>query len=145
MEILICLQCGCYPFIILGVWVGGNAEMNEQSYCMDQYWIFASIWWSILKHAWYLICWIYQKQTILILQFRFYIYRLLLPHNEILQGVCVSLFTVLIYLSFFLQVDFWQPNSATLICQNATVDVHVKRNDTRGLHARLKQEHIDYR
>ncbi|KAA8580790.1 hypothetical protein FQN60_013748 [Etheostoma spectabile] len=44
-----------------------------------------------------------------------------------------------------LQVDFWQPNSATLICQNATVDVHVKRNDTQGLHERLKQEHIDYR
>ncbi|XP_072234973.1 carboxypeptidase A6 isoform X1 [Leuresthes tenuis] len=44
-----------------------------------------------------------------------------------------------------MQVDFWQPNRASLIHQNATVDVHVKRNDTQGLHARLKQERIDYR
>ncbi|XP_010732359.1 carboxypeptidase A6 [Larimichthys crocea] len=44
-----------------------------------------------------------------------------------------------------MKVDLWQPNSATLISHNATVDVHVKRNDTQGLHARLKQEHIDYR
>lgn len=44
-----------------------------------------------------------------------------------------------------LQVDFWQPNSVTLICQNATVDVHVKRNDTWDLRARLKQQHLDYR
>uniref|UniRef100_A0A3P9D396 Carboxypeptidase A6 n=1 Tax=Maylandia zebra TaxID=106582 RepID=A0A3P9D396_9CICH len=29
-----------------------------------------------------------------------------------------------------MKVDFWQPNSASLICHNATVDVHVKRNDT---------------
>ncbi|XP_030612634.1 carboxypeptidase A6 [Archocentrus centrarchus] len=43
-----------------------------------------------------------------------------------------------------MKVDFWQPNSASLICQNATVDVHVKRNDTQGLHAQLKQEHIDH-
>uniref|UniRef100_A0A3Q3VYY6 Peptidase M14 domain-containing protein n=1 Tax=Mola mola TaxID=94237 RepID=A0A3Q3VYY6_MOLML len=27
------------------------------------------------------------------------------------------------------QVDLWQPNSASLICRNATVDVHVKRSD----------------
>ncbi|KAK2859443.1 hypothetical protein Q5P01_004063 [Channa striata] len=44
-----------------------------------------------------------------------------------------------------LKVDLWQPNSVSLICHNATVDVHVKRNDTRGLHAHLKQEHIHYR
>ncbi|XP_003967990.2 carboxypeptidase A6 [Takifugu rubripes] len=43
-----------------------------------------------------------------------------------------------------MQVDFWQPNSASLICQNTTVDVHVKRNDTLAVHARLQQEHIDY-
>uniref|UniRef100_A0A3B4F0A4 Carboxypeptidase A6 n=1 Tax=Pundamilia nyererei TaxID=303518 RepID=A0A3B4F0A4_9CICH len=43
-----------------------------------------------------------------------------------------------------MKVDFWQPNSASLICHNATVDVHVKRNDTQGLHARLKRENIDY-
>ncbi|XP_029004594.1 carboxypeptidase A6 [Betta splendens] len=42
------------------------------------------------------------------------------------------------------KVDFWQPNSASLIGPNATVDVHVKRGDTRGLRARLKQEHIDH-
>ncbi|KAM8823000.1 carboxypeptidase A6 isoform 2-T2 [Spinachia spinachia] len=44
-----------------------------------------------------------------------------------------------------MKVDFWQPNSLALICQNATVDVHVKRNDTLDLHARLKQQHLDYR
>ncbi|XP_039900462.1 carboxypeptidase A6 [Simochromis diagramma] len=44
-----------------------------------------------------------------------------------------------------MKVDFWQPNSASLICHNATVDVHVKRNDTQGLHKRLKRENIDYR
>ncbi|XP_068604226.1 carboxypeptidase A6 [Brachionichthys hirsutus] len=44
-----------------------------------------------------------------------------------------------------MKVDFWQPNSASLICQNATVDVHVKHNDTQGLRARLKEGHIDYR
>uniref|UniRef100_A0A3P8TXZ6 Carboxypeptidase A6 n=1 Tax=Amphiprion percula TaxID=161767 RepID=A0A3P8TXZ6_AMPPE len=43
-----------------------------------------------------------------------------------------------------MKVDLWQPNSASLIHQNATVDVHVNRNDTQGLHSRLKQERIDY-
>uniref|UniRef100_A0A3B4UK53 Carboxypeptidase A6 n=1 Tax=Seriola dumerili TaxID=41447 RepID=A0A3B4UK53_SERDU len=28
-----------------------------------------------------------------------------------------------------MKVDFWQPNSVSLICHNATVDVHVKRNN----------------
>ncbi|XP_029955861.1 carboxypeptidase A6 [Salarias fasciatus] len=44
-----------------------------------------------------------------------------------------------------IKVDFWQPNGASLIHRNATVDVHVKRSDTQGLHVRLKQESIDYR
>ncbi|KAK5850284.1 hypothetical protein PBY51_014546 [Eleginops maclovinus] len=44
-----------------------------------------------------------------------------------------------------MKVDLWQPNSATLICLNNTVDVHVTRNDTQRLHARLQREHIDYR
>ncbi|XP_014831153.1 PREDICTED: carboxypeptidase A6 [Poecilia mexicana] len=44
-----------------------------------------------------------------------------------------------------IKVDFWQPNSASLIHRNATVDVHVKRNDTQHLHARLKLERIKYR
>ncbi|XP_028290065.1 carboxypeptidase A6 [Gouania willdenowi] len=44
-----------------------------------------------------------------------------------------------------MKVDFWQPNSASLIHQNATVDVHVRRNDTQSLHVRLKQEAIYYR
>lgn len=44
-----------------------------------------------------------------------------------------------------MKVDFWQPNSASLIHPNATVDLHVKRNDTQGLHVRLKKEGFDYR
>lgn len=44
----------------------------------------------------------------------------------------------------FMKVDFWQPNSAALIRQNATVDVHVKRDATRVLHEQLKQEQINY-
>ncbi|XP_041823445.1 carboxypeptidase A6 isoform X2 [Melanotaenia boesemani] len=44
-----------------------------------------------------------------------------------------------------MEVDFWQPNSVSLIHQNATVDVHVKRNDTQGLHVRLKRERMDYK
>ncbi|XP_062235084.1 carboxypeptidase A6 [Platichthys flesus] len=44
-----------------------------------------------------------------------------------------------------MKVDLWQPNSVSLICHNATVDVHVKRNDTRSLRARLKQEHVYFR
>ncbi|KAL1006477.1 hypothetical protein UPYG_G00072870 [Umbra pygmaea] len=43
------------------------------------------------------------------------------------------------------QVDLWQPNSASLIRHNATVDVHVRQNNTRGLRARLKKEHINFR
>ena len=43
------------------------------------------------------------------------------------------------------QVDLWQPNSASLIRHNATVDMHVKLNDTQGLHAHLKQEGIAYK
>ncbi|KAG7274096.1 hypothetical protein CRUP_028803, partial [Coryphaenoides rupestris] len=43
-----------------------------------------------------------------------------------------------------IKVDLWQPNSASLIRHNATVDVHVKRNDTRGLRAHLKREGIAY-
>ncbi|KAM9332038.1 carboxypeptidase A6 [Pholidichthys leucotaenia] len=42
-----------------------------------------------------------------------------------------------------MKVDFWQPNSASLIHQNVTVDVHVRHNDTQGLHALLKKESID--
>ncbi|KAK5898596.1 hypothetical protein CgunFtcFv8_015998 [Champsocephalus gunnari] len=44
-----------------------------------------------------------------------------------------------------MKVDLWQPNSATLICLNNTVDAHVKRNDTRRLHTHLQRENIDYR
>ncbi|XP_053716123.1 carboxypeptidase A6 [Synchiropus splendidus] len=44
-----------------------------------------------------------------------------------------------------LKVDFWQPNSVTLIHGNATVDVHVKRKDTQALHVHLKERQIDYR
>ncbi|XP_037136199.1 carboxypeptidase A6 [Syngnathus acus] len=43
-----------------------------------------------------------------------------------------------------MKVDLWQPNSVSLISRNATVDVHIKRRDTRRLHAALKQEHINY-
>ncbi|XP_075906397.1 carboxypeptidase A6 isoform X1 [Nelusetta ayraudi] len=43
-----------------------------------------------------------------------------------------------------MKVDFWQPNGVSLISHNATVDVHVKRNDTQRLHAHLKEERIDY-
>nr|XP_014015086.1 unnamed protein product [Salmo salar] len=44
-----------------------------------------------------------------------------------------------------IKVDLWQPNSASLIRHNATVDVHVRRNDTRGLRTRLQREHIDFK
>uniref|UniRef100_A0A8C7SWM9 Carboxypeptidase A6 n=1 Tax=Oncorhynchus mykiss TaxID=8022 RepID=A0A8C7SWM9_ONCMY len=44
-----------------------------------------------------------------------------------------------------IKVDLWQPNSASLIRHNATVDVHVRRNDTRGLRTRLQKEHIDFK
>lgn len=50
---------------------------------------------------------------------------------------------VMLYV-FFFQVDFWQPNSASLISHNATVDVHVKHTDAQWLHTQLKEEHIDY-
>ncbi|XP_059900669.1 carboxypeptidase A6 [Gadus macrocephalus] len=43
-----------------------------------------------------------------------------------------------------IKVDLWQPNSASLIRHNATVDMHVKLNDTQGLHAHLKREGIAY-
>ncbi|XP_077365413.1 carboxypeptidase A6 isoform X2 [Festucalex cinctus] len=43
-----------------------------------------------------------------------------------------------------MKVDLWQPNSISLISRNATVDVHIKRRDTRRLHATLKQERIKY-
>ncbi|XP_029516813.1 carboxypeptidase A6-like [Oncorhynchus nerka] len=44
-----------------------------------------------------------------------------------------------------IKVDLWQPNSASLIRHNATVDVHVRRNNTRGLRACLQKEHIDFK
>ncbi|XP_054622407.1 carboxypeptidase A6 [Dunckerocampus dactyliophorus] len=44
-----------------------------------------------------------------------------------------------------IKVDLWHPNSVSLISFNATVDVHIKHKDTQGLHARLKQEGIQYR
>ncbi|XP_077592218.1 carboxypeptidase A6 [Stigmatopora nigra] len=43
-----------------------------------------------------------------------------------------------------MKVDLWQPNSVSLISRNATVDVHIKRRDTRRLHATLKRERIRY-
>lgn len=43
-----------------------------------------------------------------------------------------------------LQVDFWQPNSASLIHQNQSVDVHVKHHDIRGIHERLTDQKISY-
>lgn len=43
------------------------------------------------------------------------------------------------------QVDFWRPNSISLISRNTTADIHVKCNDTQGLHKRLTQSKIDYR
>ncbi|XP_061660995.1 carboxypeptidase A6 isoform X1 [Syngnathoides biaculeatus] len=43
-----------------------------------------------------------------------------------------------------MKVDLWRPNSVSLISHNATVDVHVKRGDTRPLHAALKRERIQY-
>ncbi|KAM6900173.1 carboxypeptidase A6 [Xenentodon cancila] len=42
------------------------------------------------------------------------------------------------------KVDFWQPNIASLIHQNSTVDIHVKRNDTQRLCMRLTQKRIGY-
>eukprot|EP00063_Salmo_salar_P062041 XP_014036876.1 PREDICTED: carboxypeptidase A6 isoform X3 [Salmo salar] len=44
-----------------------------------------------------------------------------------------------------IKVDLWQPNSASLIRHNATVDVHVRRNNTRGLRACLQKEHIYFK
>ncbi|XP_008305993.1 carboxypeptidase A6 isoform X2 [Cynoglossus semilaevis] len=44
-----------------------------------------------------------------------------------------------------MKVDFWQPNSVSMIHPNNTVDVHVKHSLTQSLHAHLKQRHIDYR
>ncbi|XP_061777832.1 carboxypeptidase A6-like isoform X2 [Nerophis ophidion] len=44
-----------------------------------------------------------------------------------------------------IKVDLWHPNSISLISFNATVDVHVRRKDTRGLRGSLKQEGIQYR
>ncbi|XP_077411137.1 carboxypeptidase A6 [Vanacampus margaritifer] len=43
-----------------------------------------------------------------------------------------------------MKVDLWQPNSISLISRNATVDAHIKRRDTRRLHATLKRERIKY-
>ncbi|XP_067107962.1 carboxypeptidase A6 isoform X2 [Osmerus mordax] len=43
------------------------------------------------------------------------------------------------------KVNLWQPNSASLIRHNATVDVHVGRNSTRGLRERLQGEHIHFK
>uniref|UniRef100_A0A3P9I3M4 Carboxypeptidase A6 n=1 Tax=Oryzias latipes TaxID=8090 RepID=A0A3P9I3M4_ORYLA len=43
-----------------------------------------------------------------------------------------------------MKVDFWQPNSASLIHQNRSVDVHVKNHDIRGMHERLTDEKIQY-
>ena len=56
-------------------------------------------------------------------------------HSKVCVCVCVCV----------PQVDLWQPNSASLIRHNATVDMHVKLNDTQGLHAHLKQEGIAYK
>ncbi|XP_061821384.1 carboxypeptidase A6 [Nerophis lumbriciformis] len=44
-----------------------------------------------------------------------------------------------------IKVDLWHPNSVSLISFNATVDVHIRRKDTRGLRGSLKQEGIQYR
>lgn len=41
-----------------------------------------------------------------------------------------------------LQVDLWQPNSASMIQENSTVDVHVGRNKTQWLRRHLHQAHI---
>ncbi|XP_059380588.1 carboxypeptidase A6 [Carassius carassius] len=43
-----------------------------------------------------------------------------------------------------LTVDLWKPNSAYLIQENSTVDVHVGRNKTQWLRRRLRQAHIHY-
>ncbi|XP_024135976.1 carboxypeptidase A6 [Oryzias melastigma] len=43
-----------------------------------------------------------------------------------------------------MKVDFWQPNSASLIHQNQSVDVHVKHHDIRGIHERLTDQKISY-
>ncbi|XP_026056726.1 carboxypeptidase A6 [Carassius auratus] len=43
-----------------------------------------------------------------------------------------------------LTVDLWKPNSAYLIQENSTVDVHVGRNKTQRLRRRLRQAHIHY-
>ncbi|XP_050954421.1 carboxypeptidase A6 isoform X2 [Labeo rohita] len=41
-----------------------------------------------------------------------------------------------------LTVDLWQPNSASMIQENSTVDVHVGRNKTQWLRRHLHQAHI---
>ncbi|KAJ8277683.1 hypothetical protein GJAV_G00078550 [Gymnothorax javanicus] len=46
------------------------------------------------------------------------------------------------YESAGLEVDLWRPNSAALIQASAEVDVHVRRNHTRGLRAVLQRSHI---
>ncbi|XP_055038967.2 carboxypeptidase A6 [Misgurnus anguillicaudatus] len=43
-----------------------------------------------------------------------------------------------------LTVDLWQPNSASLIRENSSVDVHVGRNKTQWLKRHLHQAHINY-
>ncbi|KAK0141589.1 Carboxypeptidase A6 [Merluccius polli] len=51
---------------------------------------------------------------------------------------------VVVVVVVMMVVDLWQPNSASLIRRNATVDVHVRRNDTRGLRTNLRREGIAY-
>ncbi|KAI7792779.1 carboxypeptidase A6 [Triplophysa rosa] len=43
-----------------------------------------------------------------------------------------------------LTVDLWQPNSASLIHANSSVDVHVSRNKTQWLSRHLQQAHIHH-
>ncbi|XP_021325980.1 carboxypeptidase A6 [Danio rerio] len=43
-----------------------------------------------------------------------------------------------------LTVDLWQPNSASLIRENSSIDVHVRRDKTHWLRNHLHQEHIYY-
>ncbi|KAK1806333.1 hypothetical protein P4O66_004776, partial [Electrophorus voltai] len=43
-----------------------------------------------------------------------------------------------------LEVDFWQPSSASLICEDSSVDVHVGHRRTRTLKTQLQQAFIHY-
>lgn len=43
-----------------------------------------------------------------------------------------------------LQVDLWQPNCASLIHANSSVDVHVGQNKTQWLRRHLQQAHIHH-